>query len=60
VRQERSAQRRTLRELRGLARERRAPLILLPTLPELATGNTGAALETAQVSLQAILGALAR
>jgi hypothetical protein len=49
-----------LRELRDLARKRRAPLILLPSLPELATGNTAAALEMAQVSLQAILGALAR
>jgi Flp pilus assembly CpaE family ATPase len=60
ARQEPSARRRVLRELRGLAHERRAPLILLPSLPELATGNTDAALETAQVSLQAILGALAR
>jgi len=55
-----SDRRRTLRELRDLARDRRAPLILLPTLPELATGNTRAALETAQVPLQAILGELAR
>ncbi len=55
-----SDRRRTLRELRDLARERRAPLILLPSLPELATGNTRAAVETAQVPLQAILGALAR
>ena len=55
-----SDRRRALRELRDLARERRAPLILLPSLPELATGNTRAALETAQVPLQAILGALAR
>ena len=55
-----SDRRRALRELRDLARERRAPLILLPSLPELATGNPRAALETAQVPLQAILGALAR
>ena len=52
--------RRRLRELRDLARERRALLILLPSVPELATGNAGAALETAQVPLQAILGALGR
>ena len=55
-----SDRRRALRELRDLARERRAPLILLPSLPELATGHTRAALETAQVPLQAVLGALAR
>ena len=35
-----SDRRRALRELRDLARERRAPLILLPSLPELTTGNT--------------------
>ena len=40
--------------------DRRALLILLPSVPELATGNADAALETAQVPLQAILGALAR
>jgi hypothetical protein len=60
ARHEPSGGRRALRELRDLARDRRAPLILLPSLPELATGNTRAALETAQVPLQAILGALAR
>jgi len=49
-----------VRELRDLARQRRAPLILLPSLPEPATVNTPAALETFQVPLQAILGALAR
>ena len=55
-----SDRRRALSELRDLARERRAPLILLPSLPELATGNARPALESAQVPLQAILGALAR
>jgi Flp pilus assembly CpaE family ATPase len=49
-----------IRALRDLARQRRAPLILLPSLPEPAIGNTAAALEAAQVPLQAILGALAR
>jgi Flp pilus assembly CpaE family ATPase len=49
-----------LRELRDLARHRRALLILLPSVPELAIGNANAALETAQVPLQAILGALGR
>jgi len=52
--------RKALRELRDLARHRRALLILLPSMPELATGNSDAALETAQVPLQAILGALGR
>jgi len=49
-----------IRALRDLARERRAPLILMPTLLQLATANTRGALEAAQVPLQAILGALAR
>jgi len=35
-------------------------LILFPSVPELATGNADAALETAQVPLQAILGAVGR
>jgi len=52
--------RRALRELRDLARHRRALLILLPNVPELVTDNADAALETAQVPLQAILGALGR
>jgi len=52
--------RRALRELRDLARHRRALLILLPSVPDLATGNADAALETAQIPLQAILGALSR
>jgi hypothetical protein len=60
ARHEPSDRRSALRELRHLARERRAPLILWPSLPEPATANTRAALETAQVPLQAILGALAR
>lgn len=52
--------RKALRELRDLARHRRALLILFPSVPELAKGNADAALETAQVPLQAILGALGR
>ena len=52
--------RQALRELRDLARHRRALLILFPSVPELATGNADAALETAQVPLQAILGAVGR
>lgn len=52
--------RRTLRELRDLARDRHAPLILLPSVPELAGGDAAAALETAQVPLEAILGAVRR
>jgi len=49
-----------LDELRRLAERRRAALVLLPTLPDLATANATAALRIAQVSLQAIRGALAR
>jgi Flp pilus assembly CpaE family ATPase len=49
-----------LSELKRLAERRHATLVLLPTLPDLATGNTTAALNTAQVSLQAIQGVLAR
>ena len=49
-----------LSELRRLAERRHATLVLLPTLPDLATSNTTAALDTAQVSLQAIQGVLAR
>jgi len=60
ARHEPSDRGRAVRELRDLARERRAPLILLPSLPEPATVNTPATLEALQVPLQAILGALAR
>ena len=49
-----------VRELRRLAEQRQATLILLPTLPDLAAGNPGEALEIAQVPLQAIHGALSR
>ena len=49
-----------MRELRRLAQQRHATLILFPTLPDLAAGNPDEALEIAQVSLQAIHGALAR
>jgi len=60
ARHEPGDRRRALRELRDLASHRRALLILLPSVPELASGNSDAALETAQVPLQAILGALGR
>lgn len=49
-----------LRELRRLAEHRHAPLVLLPSVPDLATGNSSEALEIAQVPLQAIQGVLAR
>jgi len=55
-----SDRKRAVRELRDLARERHAPLILLPALPEITAGNPTTSLETAQVPIQAILGALAR
>ena len=49
-----------LKDLRRIANDRGATLVLLPTVPDLATGDVAAALETALVSLQAIQGALAR
>ena len=49
-----------LRQLKRLAEQRRATLILLPTLPDLTSGKARDALEVAQVSLQAIHGALSR
>ena len=49
-----------LRELKRLAERRHTPLVLLPSIPDLTTGDPNQALETAQVPLQAILGALAR
>jgi len=49
-----------LSELRRVAERRRATLVLLPTLPDLATSDVTEALGIAQVSLQAIQGALAR
>jgi MinD-like ATPase involved in chromosome partitioning or flagellar assembly len=49
-----------LNELRQLARHRAATLVLLPTLPDITTHDVSDALETAQVSLQAIQGVLAR
>jgi Flp pilus assembly CpaE family ATPase len=52
--------RRALRELRELASGRHAPLILLPSVSGPARGDASAALETAQVPLQAILGAVRR
>ncbi len=48
------------RDLKRLAQLRHATLVLVPTLPDLATSNADAALEAAQVPLQAILGALSR
>lgn len=49
-----------LGDLKRIAEERQAPLILVPHLPDLNTGNATSALETAQVSLQAIHGLLER
>jgi len=49
-----------LRELKRLAERRHTPLVLLPSIPDLTTADLNQALETAQVPLQAILGALAR
>jgi hypothetical protein len=49
-----------VRELRRLAGERRLPLVLVPDLPGLEDGNLPRAVDAAQVSVQAILGALRR
>ena len=49
-----------LRDLRRLAQERNATLILVPDLPGLHRGETDAALEAAQVALQGIDGVLER
>ena len=49
-----------LRELRRIASARPASLVLVPHLPELESRTLDRAVETAQVPLQAILGALMR
>ena len=49
-----------MRELRRLAEDRRATLVLFPSLPDVAAGQLDRALDLAQVSLQAIAGALTR
>jgi Flp pilus assembly CpaE family ATPase len=49
-----------LRELKRLAEDRRATLVLFPSLPDAALGQLDRALDLAQVSLQAIAGALTR
>jgi MinD-like ATPase involved in chromosome partitioning or flagellar assembly len=49
-----------LDELKRLARERDAPLVLVPHLPEVRSAKTDGALDAAQVSLQAIHGVLMR
>src|SRR5947209_12826762 len=49
-----------LRDLRHLASELSAPLVLVPHLPELESRMHDRAVETAQAPLQAILGALQR
>ena len=49
-----------LRELRRLADERRAPLVLMPHLGDVDAARPERAVEPAQVAIQAILGALRR
>jgi MinD-like ATPase involved in chromosome partitioning or flagellar assembly len=49
-----------LRELRRIAADRRAPLVLIPHLSGLDADRLAAAAEAAQVPVQAILGALRR
>ena len=50
----------SLCELRRIANERHAPLVLVPHLPGLDAGKCDGAIEAAQVAVQAILGALER
>jgi hypothetical protein len=49
-----------LRELRRIAADRRAPLVLVPHLTGLEAGRLDACDEAAQIPVQAILGALRR
>ncbi len=49
-----------LRDLRRIAAERRAPLVLVPHLPSLERGRLASAVDEAQVAIQAILGGLRR
>ena len=49
-----------LRQLRRIAAERRAPLVLVPHLAGLERGEVDACAEAAQIPVQAILGALRR
>ena len=49
-----------MRELRRLAEQRQATLVLLPSLPDLAAGKLDRVVELAQVSLQAIDGGARR
>jgi MinD-like ATPase involved in chromosome partitioning or flagellar assembly len=49
-----------LRELRRIAADRRAPLVLVPNLTGLEAGRLDACSEAAQIPVQAILGALRR
>lgn len=49
-----------LRELRRIAADRRAPLVLVPNLTGLKAGRLDACSEAAQIPVQAILGALRR
>jgi hypothetical protein len=49
-----------VRELRRLAGQQGLPLVLVPDLPGLEDGNLPRAVDAAQVSVQAILGALRR
>ena len=60
ARHDERAPRTAVRELKRLAEHRRAALVLFPSLPDLAVGQLDRALELAQVSLQAIAGALGR
>jgi Flp pilus assembly CpaE family ATPase len=60
ARRDERAPKAAVREVRRLAEDRRAALVLLPSLPDLAAGQLDETLELAQVSLQAIAGVLSR
>jgi Flp pilus assembly CpaE family ATPase len=48
------------RDLKHLAQDHHAALVLMPSVPDLAGTDAGRALDAAQIALQAILGVLAR
>jgi Flp pilus assembly CpaE family ATPase len=60
ARRDERAPKAAVRQLRRMAEHRRAALVLLPSLPDLAAGQLDEPLELAQVSLQAIAGVLGR
>jgi Flp pilus assembly CpaE family ATPase len=60
ARHDEHARKAAVRNLRQLARHRGGTMVLFPSLPDITAGDVSSALATAQVSLQAIQGVLAR